>query len=228
VRVRSRSALAASIAIVTAIAASAALVRCGNNDESDRQEEDSYVSNLKEEAEILLDELDVSPDPDSLVRALEVIERMQPGGDMSAEEVRTFREEKLALLLDVLNHIDRELVSDFDFDAIPPLSIAPPPETGLPAGVDPRAIADPTMRARYWAAIRANQTRVAQYQLQYRLKRIEQDCLDVIETHVRTTFSGSPGDVQTLKALIDRHIESGVRRTALAQLLISSEPQSSY
>lgn len=74
-----------------------------------------------------------------------------------------------ALWQEIIRALDAEIVPEFDSAGLPSLNVAPPPESGLPAGVAPDSIADPAMRAAYKQALAENALRLQRYQYQRQL-----------------------------------------------------------
>ncbi|MGD0838334.1 MAG: hypothetical protein ABSB49_16975 [Polyangia bacterium] len=153
-----------------------------------------------------------------LRKALALIENL---GQEGPGEVKTHSQgahaDKLQLLLAAFNHIDAKIKPDFNFRDLPAVNIAPPPETGLPAGVDPSGIADPTIRARYETEIAANQAKAKLYEFQLGLRKAERTCTDSFDRHVYMHYTKS--SEADLAKLIDETVRSKTRRAALKGLL---------
>jgi len=77
------------------------------------------------------------------------------------------RKTKVGLWLRAWQRLERETDKNFDPDDKPFLKVAPPDETGLPAGVAPEAIKDAKLRARYEAAMNANAEKAKHYDQQF-------------------------------------------------------------
>jgi len=85
------------------------------------------------------------------------------------------RKSKLVLWLKVLDRIDNKLNRKFDPEDLPSITSEPPPELGLPAGVDPSAITDPVARTKYEAAMESDRLKREDYDFQLELHKVNDD-----------------------------------------------------
>jgi hypothetical protein len=168
-----------------------------------------------EEVNTLLQKFDEKDDVDALSKALIVVESLDVDPHAPKTEMLTFRSVKLRLLLAMFNHIDAKLIVGFDFADLPSINSVPPPESGLPAGVDPNSIKDPSMRAAYEKKIMVNQAKVKLFNFQSRLHKVDQACVDALENHVSTYYPKSSVDV--LSELIDETVRSNDRKVSLKE-----------
>jgi hypothetical protein len=162
----------------------------------------------KDKMEELLRRFDQNDDINALTAALDLADSMDLEPRAPKADVLAFRTEKARLLLTVFNHIDAKLIPDFDFEDLPLMTTAPPPETGLPAGVNSKSIADPSMRARYEKEIAANQTKGRVYDFQSKLHKADQVCTEAFEDHVSRRYP------KTAEAALDKLIDETVRSKA--------------
>ena len=174
--------------------------------------------NIKEgEVTELLRRFGQAGDIRDLRKALAVIENLGQDPREAQTHSQAAHTEKLHLLLAVFNHIDAKIKSEFNFEDVPAMNIAPPPETGLPAGVDPSAIADPTIRTQYEKEIAANQAKARLYEFQLGLHKAARACTDAFDKHVYMHYTKSSDVV--LAKLVDETIRSNNRRASLKDLL---------
>jgi hypothetical protein len=162
----------------------------------------------------LLQRFSQHDDVAALSDAVDLIDGLQPDPKAPAG-APPFREEKLHLILTVFNAIDAKRIPDFDFEKLPPMTSVPPPETGLPAGVDPGAIQDPKLRALYEKEIASDQAKVKLYGLQVKLREVDGACAEAMERHVSATYFRS--SVAELDQLVDQTVKSPARRLWVKQ-----------
>lgn len=129
--------------------------------------------------------------------------------------------DKFALWLSIFDAIDSELAPDIDASARIQMKVAPPPESGLPAGASPAAIKDPAQRAAYEAALAANDQRNERIAYQHKLRTEEAFAEDSLLDLVRAA------DASQLEELKTRALQSSLqakRKIRLAALLTPPEP----
>ena len=158
-------------------------------------------------------------DPDKLAEAIDLLETLQPEMVSSPTERRRLRTEKLQLQLALLGQLDSNLEPGFNLNDLPSLNVGPPPETGLPSGVDPTSIADPRLRSEYESAISANQQKAKNYKFQSKLHRINGRATAQIEAHLASTYSASPEDLAELDKLFDDSAVTARRKASLRQFV---------
>jgi hypothetical protein len=181
------------------------------------------MSPLEEEIAGRLKAFQSEEDLDALSDASDLIESMDVETAVLPSEKIKFRREKLRLQMSVLNRIDERLDPDFDFDNVPSLTSSPPPELGLPAGVDPSSIKDPQARAKYEKEVAANQQKAARYAYQKRLYKLDRQATERTEEHIGNTYSTSPEDIAELYNLINELVTNERRKTSLKRFALTRE-----
>ncbi|NVM79801.1 hypothetical protein FHW83_005643 [Duganella sp. SG902] len=84
-----------------------------------------------------------------------------------ADQLSADRSSKVRpLWQEIIRALDAEIIPGFDTADVPLLNVAPPPESGLPAGVAPDSVEDPVMRAAYKKALAENALRLQRYRYQ--------------------------------------------------------------
>lgn len=149
---------------------------------------------------------------EALSDAVELVESLNASVKQASDERHRIRAEKLKLWFVILNHIDAKLAPDFDPENVPELSVTPPPETGLPAGVDPGSITNPRLKAKYEEAIKANQKKAEDYRLQKYLRRHEHDIEEQTEAYISTAYSIAEVDVKEVFLSIAEHVTAPRRK----------------
>ncbi len=122
---------------------------------------------------------------------------------------------KAKLWLHAWQRLEKEIDRNFNFDDRPFLNIAPPVETGLPAGIAPAAIKDRRLRARYEAAISANAEKSRRYDRQSVLRSIDEHFTKQARQYLVKAYSAPPINLEELKTyldayLIDKSIKEGL------------------
>ncbi|MQA36761.1 hypothetical protein [Rugamonas aquatica] len=123
--------------------------------------------------------------------------------------------DKLALLLAIFGALDAEIAPDFDPDEVPELTVEPPPESGLPAGVAPSSIKDPKVRKAYEESLAANSLKNQRYRYQYALRQEDLRAEAEIEKII-----APPGMPETANSIIlkDRLAHAKLQPHRLAKL----------
>src|SRR5450759_138617 len=102
------------------------------------------------------------------LEAIEVAEQGAPAGDPAA------RKRGLSYWLRFFAELDRHINLQWDPKDVPVTGVIPPPSHGVvyPSGVDPLAIPDPAVRAKYEQALKASKDKADRYRVQLQLRRI--------------------------------------------------------
>ena len=165
----------------------------------------------------LLRQFSETEDVETLRKAFVALESMTSVSVSPVADFADATSQMTRRFLDVFNAIDSKRVANFNFDARPSITTAPPPESGLPAGVDPGSIADPTMRGRYVKDIAVDQQKLRTYKLQAELRRIDRDVTESFERHIQENCRLA--DRRKLEKLIDDAVHSKARRESLKSRL---------
>ena len=159
-------------------------------------------------------------DLESLSEASRLVHDMQAEENNLSLEKHAFRNEKMSLYLMIINELDSKLIPEFDFNDLPLLSVSPPPESGLPAGVAPSSINDPKLKAEYEKKLRENSNKLNRYTFQKKLMKINQRVTEQIKRYMNSEFSSTNQDVMILNRLIDDIVSHDERRKRLKQYII--------
>lgn len=178
---------------------------------------------LKVEIPKLLWQFEQKNDGRALKRAVDLLSVAEPDPKAPKVELLAFMALKLRLLFTAFNDIDAKLIPDFDLETQPALTVAPPPASGLPAGVAPESIKDPKVRAEYESELAANRARTEQYYLQSDLRRAEKECTDIFAAEI-ASHSQRYSKV-AMGALIEEAIRSKRRADALKAVAAASMGQ---
>ena len=160
---------------------------------------------------------------EALTEASELTEALAPGAEASPAEQKKLRVDKLRFRLAVLNAIDARLKPEFDFDDVPEMVVTPPPETGLPAGVDASAIKDPAARSKYERAVRANQEKAREYSLQKKLRRFEPRAAMLAQQNIEEFIAIGPEETAEVKAILEKEVASDRRKSSLREFIAAWE-----
>jgi hypothetical protein len=113
---------------------------------------------------------------------------------------------KTRLWLHALQRLEKETDRNFNFNDHPVLNVAPPQETGLPAGVAPEAIKEPKLRAQYQAAIAANAKKAREYDRQYMLRHIREVFFPKAEQYLVSAYTKPPYDLDELRVYLNEYL----------------------
>lgn len=113
-----------------------------------------------------------------------------------------------------------ELSPDWNPSDEPRSNIAPPAATGLPSGVAPEAIEDPTLRAEYEAAIEKNNQKAEQYSKQYQLRKVEARLLKKAEDYLINAYSTPPYDITELGQYLTQYVSDEKVRARITDEVI--------
>lgn len=158
--------------------------------------EDSADADLLEEAYLTLENVLLLEEEDPIVR-------------------NQLRKEILHLWLHLIALLDRFLDPHFDPDDVPMRTVKPPPTSeGIKyrPGTSPSKIKDPTVRDAYEEAIAANNAKIAHYNLQIDLRRLEESIIPLAEAFVHNFYTPAPVDQAELKSAIDATIKDSQRK----------------
>jgi hypothetical protein len=125
------------------------------------------------------------------------------------------RSAKAKLWLHAWRRLEKGIDPNFDFNNRALLSVAPPLETGLPAGIAPEAIKDPKLRAQYEAAITANEEKGRRYDQQYRLRVTGKYLPNEAEQYLIRAYSKPPYNLEELKGYLDDHLADETLKTRI-------------
>ncbi|HEX8615121.1 MAG TPA: hypothetical protein VF800_27880 [Telluria sp.] len=129
--------------------------------------------------------------------------------------------DKFDLWLSIFDAIDSELAPDIDATTRAQLSVVPPPETGLPAGVSPASIKDPAQRAAYEAALAANDERNRRIAYQHKLRTEEEFAEDSLLDLVKVA---NTSQLEGLKSRVAQSALRAQRKARLVALLTPPAP----
>jgi len=163
----------------------------------------------------LLEMFSVTEEFETISKAYRHVDNMQIGEAVSLADKNYFRNEKLRHYLMILNELDTKIEPNFNFDDVPMLTVSPPPESGLPAGVDPESITDPVMKKEFEKNIGANRKKSEKYLLQKKLHKFNRTVTEQVELYIKDSFSNQGKDVIELNQLIDDNVKLDERGASL-------------
>lgn len=108
----------------------------------------------------------------------------------------------------------------FDPESPPLMKVEAPPVGGVkfPPGIDPSAIKDPAARAEYTQKIAENERKIRDYNLQIKLRRLEEKLRPRLRAFVDDAYP-APEDKPEVNEAIQSHIPDATRAAALRKLL---------
>ena len=180
------------------------------------------MNNTTQQAKDELNRFDQQKDLEALVKAAEIIDRIEPGPNLDLEQRAVARRVKLELWLSLLNGIDEKIDPKFDPKDVPALSVAPPAVEGQVtfAGMDPQGIKDPAARREYEEAIERNSEKTKRYTFQRRLARLNAELSERAETYIKAGYPKSAANRSEVLGAVSKCI-SNPRRAAALRALVS-------
>ena len=148
---------------------------------------------------------------DFLMRDVASKEQTANGQSAWAKE----RSLKAVLWLHAWRRIEKGIDRNFDFNDRATLNVRPPPETGAPAGVNPKGIEDTRLRAQYEAAIVANLKKAREYDLQMMLKYLDDYFPKKAEEYLVNVYSQPPRATAELERYLTQYISDQNRRKSI-------------
>lgn len=151
--------------------------------------------------------------------AIEAAERGMRAGDMAA------RKQALSRRLSFFAALDRSIDPMWDPEDIPVKGVTPPLLHGAIYGsgeVDPATIPDPSVRAEYERALKANKDYQKRYDVQLQLRRIDGRATRFVERLLAERYTDSPADRGELEELLASSSVSDARKKQLRMLVRKS------
>ncbi len=136
---------------------------------------------------------------------------------------QSLAKDKLSLWFAIFNALDAEIAIDFNPDEVPELTVEPPPESGLPAGVSPASIKDPTVRKAYENALTANGLKNQRYRYQYALSQENLRAESEVEKFIASATASDPAHVPILQDRLAHAKLQPQRMAKLHALLVPAE-----
>lgn len=175
---------------------------------------DQQMANQIKVAARAMERFQKTKNVDYIERAVQALESADPPGSQPK------RRELTEGWLHVLAAIDQESDPHFDPDDLPLGSVKPPSRGGIgsyPSGIDPKAIADPALRAEYEKALAKNQEKAEKYSYQRGLRLADSQATPDFEKVIHRDYTSSNADQTELRTLIQIAGISAVRKKALTE-----------
>ncbi len=157
-------------------------------------------------------------DPAFVYHALDAVEAAQR--DTSPGDTAV-RKRALSLSLSFLTALDRNIDPKWDPE-IDPVRGVPPPISGVPVlgtgEIDPAAIPDPAVRARYEQELKARRDYLKYCTVQFQLRRIDDRATASIGRFVERCYTSSPADRSEFEELLAAAPLSAARKHLLRKL----------
>lgn len=103
-----------------------------------------------------------------------------------------YRKEIVKSLFKILKEVDSSFDHDYDKKHTPYINMAPPSETHLPAGVDPKEIKDDELRKKYESDLAENEKKIEYVKRQHSLRNLDQSLQIKIVNYLTEEYSGDP------------------------------------
>lgn len=164
-------------------------------------------------------------DADLLEAAADRLQAIVVSDEIDPDRRRKLRSETLELWLELFALIDDALDPKFDPDDLPSITASPPPAGGVtyPPGVDPAVVTDPAARSEYERRIAENENKTKYYNLQTKLRRLDQRLRPRLNSFIRQAYSADAADRQELEAAIQKLIQNQQRAEDLRKRVLPVE-----
>lgn len=183
------------------------------------KEQSTAMEGLEKEIQQRFLEFGQLQDPGLVHQALDLVEAAQREAEPSrAASCRRALSASLAFLAELDGRIDPTWDASKD-----PVRGVPPPITGVRVAgtgeIDPAEIPDPAVRARYIRDLQENKEYRAYYNVQFRLRRIDERATSFLERFIQRCYTASPEDRAELDQSLAATSLTEARRTRLRSLL---------
>ena len=157
---------------------------------------------------------------DPFYGAVEQMESVSLMGLGETKERLAARRDATRMWLKILAAIDEHLDPKFDPEDVPETKVIPPASGRIqpPPGVTPEAITDPRARAEYEAALKKNADKIAGYNFQTKLRRLNTRASASVKRFLTTYYTAADADQQDLLSLMREEHLSNVRQGQIKAL----------
>jgi hypothetical protein len=155
-----------------------------------------------------------------LERAVDTLEEVDLLSIKETRERIEVRRELVVGWCRALRAIDGIKDPKFNPDDSPQMNVTPPFENGAPihpSGADPKAIKDPHARAEYEAARAANDKKIAQRRVQWKVKELDDRAIETARRVIERFYTTSAADQKDLEAAFTEAKLPAARRTQLME-----------
>jgi hypothetical protein len=183
------------------------------------KERQTAMEALEKKIQQKFSEFSKQQDPGLIHQALDLVEAAQRDAEPShAASCRGALSASLTFLAELDRHIDPAWDQAKD-----PVRGVPPPVSGVrvygTGEIDPADIPDPAIRARYIKDLKANKDYRAYYNVQFRLRRIDERAMSFLERFIQRCYTASPQDRSELDGLLAASFVTADRRNRLRHLI---------
>lgn len=125
------------------------------------------------------------------------------------------RKRQALIWLHAWQSIEKTIDKTWDPKDVGTSTVMPPAGTGLALGGDPKAIADPKLRAQYEAAIEANRQTSAKAILQIRARQLMKYWIPSAKRFLIRTYTEAPDRMDELQTLLEQYVTDADSRTEI-------------
>jgi len=183
------------------------------------KERQTTMEALEKKIQQKFSEFSKQQDPGLIHQALDLVEAAQR--DAEPSHAASCRGALLASLT-FLAELDRHIDPAWD-QATDPVRGVPPPVSGVrvygTGEIDPADIPDPALRARYIKDLKANKDYRAYYNVQFRLRRIDERAMRFVGLMLAARYKGSDEDKRELERLLSGSLVDDLRKERIRALM---------
>jgi len=152
---------------------------------------------------------------DPLIQAVQALVAAEPGIDALGSTYSQHRQQIGQEWLAVIHDIDQNRDPHFDPSDVPSVNLIPPTAKGVtyPSGVDPNAIPDAKVRAKYVKQLDENKQKTQRFEFQHRLRRLDARVSEGFQNFVMRAYR--EGEWSELESLLTQSNLTLTRRQDL-------------
>lgn len=140
------------------------------------------------------------------------------GNTLKGKAWAVLRKKQANLWLHAWQRIEKTIDKNWDPKDLPSINVMLPPGVSGVAGMSPKHIKDPKLRAQYEAAIAANKKKNEEYGRQYRARRLKKYRIPRAERFIIRAYMEPPtgkAELKELEALLQQYIPDAGKRTRI-------------
>ena len=140
-------------------------------------------------------------------------------GDTSGGWWKRRRRAWFVLTLRFVDFMDRNIDTTYDPEEFVYSDVAPPPETGMPSGVDPKEIEDPKLREEYETALRLYREGVKRCSFQSGLRKAREQLLCLLNLSVECGYGAGAEEAQQVEQALKKCLSKESTRNEIRALI---------
>jgi len=128
----------------------------------------------------------------------------------------------------VWQRLEKAIDKNWDPNDIAEINVPLPPGAAGEAGMSPKYIKDPVLRAKYEAAIEKNREKIRIRNEQLKLRNIRKRYFRIVEKYLVSTYSIPPFNIEDLKQYLDKYIADDKTRARILDAVKKNTEKQEY